>query len=613
MKPSRILGSLARNRLLVWTLILILFHTLSRFNYPLYHNLAELFTIIVASSIFLIAWNARMLLQQHFILFIGIGFSFVVLFNTLHVLSFTGMSVFPGDTGDLTNQLFIITQFYTAFTLLIAPVFLKRRLNSAPVFAIFTGISLLIMAALWTSLFPPSYRPGTGFTGVGAASGYLVSLILIAAILYLQMNRHELANRVFTLTRSAIALAILSSLTFALFPDMYGFTNFIGHFLRILSFYFLYKAIVVTSLVEPYKGLFLKLRKSEQRYRSFYNTAPLAFVVWDTNRRIIGWNKTAEQIFGWSESEVLGRDFFDLIIPENAREHVNDIVESLLRGTSANRSINQNITKDGKIIVCEWSNQVLRDSEGAVESILSLGLDITEQKAAEQALEDSSEKIKKFAYFVAHDLKNPAITLYGLSKLLKKQYGDSLDERGRNLADQIMKTAEQIGVLVDEINTFITTRELPMQIQDVDLDELVQLIEDEFSLQLASRGIALTRSVGMPSIRTERLSVLRALRNMVDNALKYGGEQLSEIHIGYRDSGDRHIILVRDNGIGLREEDLQRVFGPFVREAGPRGVHGTGLGLAIVREFAQRLNGTVWADSEYGKGVTFYIALPKNI
>jgi PAS domain S-box-containing protein len=136
------------------------------------------------------------------------------------------------------------------------------------------------------------------------------------------------------------------------------------------------------------------IHQSEALYRSVYNTAPLAFVVWDQDTRITDWNQRAKEIFGWRRDEVLGQSFFDLIIPESARIQVEVIVAQLLQGKIQNHSINENITRDGEKIICEWNNAVLRDEANKVVGAISLGLDITAKKQAEQELQQLNEALE---------------------------------------------------------------------------------------------------------------------------------------------------------------------------------------------------------------------------
>lgn len=128
------------------------------------------------------------------------------------------------------------------------------------------------------------------------------------------------------------------------------------------------------------------VREKEELFRNVYNTAPLAFVVWDLETRVTDWNEKAQELFGWSKEEVLGRSFFDFVVPEKDRLHVEDVVKYLVQGKLPSRSINDNLTKEGRIITCEWNNSALHDQQGNVIGVISLALDMTERNQAEEAL-----------------------------------------------------------------------------------------------------------------------------------------------------------------------------------------------------------------------------------
>lgn len=242
---------------------------------------------------------------------------------------------------------------------------------------------------------------------------------------------------------------------------------------------------------------------------------------------------------------------------------------------------------------------------------LKLQQEIKERQLIEDALEKGAEKIKIFAYSVIHDLKNPAIGIYGVSNLLKKHYGDVLDERGRKYCDQIMRASEQIATLLKKINAYIVTKEAPLNIKTVDLKEILQLIKEEFSEQLELRQIRWQEPRVIPEIQADGLYILRALRNLVDNALKYGGEKLSEIAVGYEADGGFHILSVKDDGVGLSLADPESIFKAFQRYDTGEGMEGSGLGLAIVKEIAERHRGRVWVESAPGKGATFFLSIAK--
>jgi signal transduction histidine kinase len=243
----------------------------------------------------------------------------------------------------------------------------------------------------------------------------------------------------------------------------------------------------------------------------------------------------------------------------------------------------------------------------------NLNQEIQDRTRAEEALKKSSEKIKLFAYSVSHDLKNPAIGIYGLTKLLHKNYSDILDNKGKNYCDQILRAAEQIAALVEMINVYISTKEAQLNFERVKLKELLQMTREEFSTQLNIRQIKWLEPENPPEIKIDRLSIVRVLRNLVDNALKYGGDDLSEIKIGYKETDEFHILSVKDDGVGIKDEDAKKIFGLFQRQETSIGIEGAGLGLAIVKDIVEQHRGKVWVEPGPEKGITIYISISRYL
>jgi PAS domain S-box-containing protein len=257
--------------------------------------------------------------------------------------------------------------------------------------------------------------------------------------------------------------------------------------------------------------------------------------------------------------------------------------------------------------------QSVFDAKGRFLGRRGSNRDITDRRHAEKALKDSSEKLKLFAYSVAHDLKSPAIGVYGLSKRLYKNYKDVLDERGRSYCEQILRTSEFIAALVDKVNVYIATKEAPLSIERIDVADIFRMVKDEFSARLSVRQIDWLKPEIGAEIKADRLSMLRVFRNFVDNSLKYGGESLSKVWTGYEESEDFHIFSFSDDGKGLKEEDSEKIFAAFQRNETSRGFEGAGLGLAIVKEIAEQHGGKVWVETRSKKGTTFYMSISKHL
>jgi signal transduction histidine kinase len=256
------------------------------------------------------------------------------------------------------------------------------------------------------------------------------------------------------------------------------------------------------------------------------------------------------------------------------------------------------------------SDEALRRSYAEIE--LRVKERTAELAAANAALKRSADEIKLFAYSITHDLKNPALVIHYLAKKLAETYEDALDDRGKEYCRRVVTSSEQIVALLEKIYAYVSAKESPLVVERVELGEVLTLLRDEFSSQLRLRQVKWSGPDMAPAIVADRLALIRILRNLVENALKYGGEGLSEIQIGYQDSGDEHVISVRDDGAGFKDMEAEKIFGLFVRSESSKGVEGTGLGLAIVKELAQQHKGRVWAELPEGRGATFFVSFPKN-
>jgi len=229
------------------------------------------------------------------------------------------------------------------------------------------------------------------------------------------------------------------------------------------------------------------------------------------------------------------------------------------------------------------------------------------------ALKLQKEAIEFFAYSISHDLKSPAVAIYGLTKRLHKLYCEPLEPPGNQYCDQILKAAEQIVTLVDRINAYIMAKEAPVRLERLDVREITEDIRREFSEAIVKRGIEWREPQRLPVVVCDRISLTRVFRNLVDNGLKYGGKDLSCVEIGYIEDKDFHTFFVRDDGVGLKVDDPEALFQIFRRGGTSKGVEGTGLGLATVREIAEKHGGRVWLEPGKERGTTFYFSISKHL
>lgn len=242
-------------------------YLISLANYLLFHSLAELFSIMIAATMFVIAWNARTYTKEQFdfIAFISIGYFFVALLDLLHTLAYQGMAVFPGQDFH-ANQVWVAARFMQALTLFVGFLLLRHkiRINLLLVLIVDAGITLAVSLAIFAfNVFPVCFVPGQGQTLFKIISEFLIIAILLADIYLLSQASQAFDATVSRSLKTSLLVAVASELCFVLYFDNYGFINLAGHFLKIISFYWLYRAIIYTSIQQPYATIFRRLTEKE--------------------------------------------------------------------------------------------------------------------------------------------------------------------------------------------------------------------------------------------------------------------------------------------------------------------------------------------------------------
>jgi signal transduction histidine kinase len=241
----------------------------SLYSYLLFHSLAEIFTVVVGFAIFILAWNTRRLLDNGYLLWVGLAYLFVNTINIFHTLAYKGMGIFPQYDANLPTQLWVGGQYLNSLSLLVAPLFLSRKLRIHLVLIGYTIVTVLLLASIFGGAFPDCYLEGVGLTPFKKNSEYLISFIYLASIALLLQKRRYFDKTVLRLLVSSIVFSTTAELAFTFYIDVYGLSNLIGHLLRIISFYLMYKAIVETGLVKPFNLLFRDLKQSEETLRQY--------------------------------------------------------------------------------------------------------------------------------------------------------------------------------------------------------------------------------------------------------------------------------------------------------------------------------------------------------
>jgi len=267
MQKSSVLTKNAPAILLGVVLLAGLYAT-SLYNYLLFHSLVELFTIVVAAGIFMIAWNARSYLNNNYLLFIGIAAIFIAFLDLFHTLAYQGMGVFADQTANTATQIWVAMQYLQGLSLLIAPFFIGRKLKTSLQLGAYLLVTGLLLGSIFVwHIFPVAYVQGSGLTVFKKVSEYIIVVFFLASIGILLRKRQEFDPVVLRFLILFLAFTIASEIAFTSYVSVYGGANLVGHLLRLVAFFFLYKAIIETGLVRPYAILLRDLQRSEESLR----------------------------------------------------------------------------------------------------------------------------------------------------------------------------------------------------------------------------------------------------------------------------------------------------------------------------------------------------------
>jgi len=251
--------------LVCWIVILSSLYLLSTRHYLLFHSIVEIATVAVAFAIFLIFWNSRRFVQNGYMLFLGVAYLFVGAFDLIHTLSYKGMGVFAGQGANLPTQLWIATRYMESLSFLLAPLFLRRQLKVTWIFLSYVAVSCLLLASIFFwKVFPVCFDGVQNrLTLFKEVSEFVIIGVLLASVLVLLKQRKAFDARVLKWVCWSIILTMASEFMFTRYTSPYEETNAIGHLAKLLSFYFVYKALIEIGLREPHDLLYRELKQHQ--------------------------------------------------------------------------------------------------------------------------------------------------------------------------------------------------------------------------------------------------------------------------------------------------------------------------------------------------------------
>ena len=253
----------------------------------------------------------------------------------------------------------------------------------------------------------------------------------------------------------------------------------------------------------------------------------------------------------------------------------------------------------------------LEKSERAALNIMEdLNETVQALKRVEKELEFNNKELEDYTYTVSHDLKAPLVTIQGFSELLGKQYKDQLDDKAKHYLDRINQGSENLARLVSDLLELSRAGRKTKEFELHDFNEILGMSLDGLEGKINNNNIKIQKPDDFPNIHCDDMRISQVMSNLIGNSINYmGNEKQPVIQIGWAEKDKVHEFWVQDNGIGIKDEDKERVFSIFERAA-ESSAEGTGIGLSIVKKIIQVHGGDIWVDSEFGKGSKFTFTIP---
>jgi len=366
------------------------------------------------------------------------------------------------------------------------------------------------------------------------------------------------------------------------------------------------------------------IRDITERRHAEQERGRLAAIVQSSSDAIVGadldgtirtWNEGAERVFGYRADEVIGRTSDFLTPPEQLHE-IAEVLAKIQAGERVDNLETVRTTKDGRAINLSIMISPVRDKSGVVVGVSAIARDVTAQKRTEQRLmkltenlERSNKDLEHFAYIASHDLHEPLRKIRSFTELLARRYKGQLDADADTFIGYIVDGATRLQQLIDDLLAYsrVGRGEIPMTA--VPVGKVIQGVLGVLESQVQESGARVT--VGeLPIVHANETLLAQIFQNLISNATKFRSKDPLHITIAAERGEGLWRFSVADNGIGIDPGAHDRVFQIFQRLHTRREYSGTGIGLAVCKRIAERHRGTIWIDSEPGRGSTFFFTIP---
>jgi len=370
-------------------------------------------------------------------------------------------------------------------------------------------------------------------------------------------------------------------------------------------------AIDITDL----KTIQHNLELSENKFKSYFENSSVGKSITGLDGTLMI-NKAFADMLGYSVEELMNRKWAEITHPEDIKES-EDIAKFLVDGSLEKARVEKRyFHKNGSIVWTEIFSTLQKDKNGTPLYLITAVNDITRRKEIEEELlksyielKRSNQELEQFAYVASHDLQEPLRMVASFTQLLSQKYSGKLDDKADLYIKYAVDGATRMQELINDLLDFsrITTR--GNKFEPTDINEVIEqtllgikkYIEDNNAVVFFS---------DLPTINIDKGQIIRVFQNLITNGIKYNQSEIPTIVINAKKDTNKWLFEIKDNGIGIDEKYMDKIFVIFQRLHTKEEYSGTGIGLAITKRIINRHNGEIWFKSTINKGTSFFFTIP---
>jgi len=372
--------------------------------------------------------------------------------------------------------------------------------------------------------------------------------------------------------------------------------------------------VTVFEDITPRKRVEEELRESREDLNRAQAVAHAGSWRLDVQRNTLTWSDETYRMFGIPLGAALTYEMFLAAVHPDDRGYVDQEWTAALTGEPYD--IEHRILVGDEVKWVSEKAELEFDPEGRLLGGFGSVQDITERKQAEEKLqrtlvdlERSNQELKEFAYVTSHDLQEPLRKIGNFSEMVATQYQGRLDDQADKYLSYITDGAKRMKDLINDLLALSRVGRADFTLISTDINDILMGMFNDIQPLVQEKQAEITHEA-FPTLKVNPLQMRNLLQNLIVNALKFHGNQPPRIHISARQEGREWVMAVRDNGIGFQPQYAEGIFNVFRRLHTKEEYPGTGIGLAICKKIVERHGGRIWAESELGRGATFYFTIP---